>query len=479
MRRSVSADLELEAGSYSVLMKITAQRYSDLPTPEQTIRDNCRSRQEKLVRIGLAYDLAHARGQIRETEQEKEEKVARQLKKNEALRQKQREELRASKYKQWLISKKWHERKLRHKQRDEEHRRKKGEGEKVTTESMEQTNGMNYIQTIDAPVSNGATVDESREQTNDVNTGETIGATSNVAAEEELAMPATNNSITPRGDTAEDQSTTVSIVGEDSNNSTINGSASNGDRDVSVANNNGTEPTPVEKPVADGFEATHEETLPLKNVDQVSGLNQSAPSEVDQTSEDTVSRPNVPEVSDIAPNDIPRDDYQSQENEISKGDGLPNGYAPGDIVPPDDIPPNENGPTNNDDDTKSETSSLRSFNSSIDDDLDFDPLPDPNQTPEPVPAPSSRRDSDDDDSDYAEFANDPWNAVCVVGLRVFSKNRAVCVGVVSPKKGEDEEEETPLDLDDPSKRISEREGDEEEVKVKAEGEANCGSKTST
>ena len=72
MRRSVTAEIDLEeAGEYSVLVKITAIRdHSSLPV-EAVIRENCKNRRDKLLRIGLAYDLAHAKGQLEETAGEK------------------------------------------------------------------------------------------------------------------------------------------------------------------------------------------------------------------------------------------------------------------------------------------------------------------------------------------------------------------------------------------------------------------------
>lgn len=70
MKRSVSTELDLEAGTYTVLLKIKATRF-DNPTPEEVIRSTCAKRREKLLSIGLSYDLAHAKGQFREQEQEK------------------------------------------------------------------------------------------------------------------------------------------------------------------------------------------------------------------------------------------------------------------------------------------------------------------------------------------------------------------------------------------------------------------------
>ena len=70
MKRSVSAELDLEAGNYTVLLKIKATR-ANRTTPDDTIRATCTKRREKLLSIGLSYDLAHAKGQFREQEQEK------------------------------------------------------------------------------------------------------------------------------------------------------------------------------------------------------------------------------------------------------------------------------------------------------------------------------------------------------------------------------------------------------------------------
>ncbi|KAH6074574.1 hypothetical protein HBI65_237710 [Parastagonospora nodorum] len=70
MKRSVSSELNLEAGEYTVLMKIKATRVPN-PTPDEVIRTTCVKRREKLLATGLSYDLAHAKGQFREQEKEK------------------------------------------------------------------------------------------------------------------------------------------------------------------------------------------------------------------------------------------------------------------------------------------------------------------------------------------------------------------------------------------------------------------------
>ncbi|GAB7347639.1 hypothetical protein MBLNU459_g4508t1 [Dothideomycetes sp. NU459] len=103
--RSVSADLELEAGTYRVLVKVTPQRLS--------WRNGCgnvvstyQHRQEKLLQVGHKFDLAHSRGKRREMESlirqqqiedERRRKrdanaKARRMRQNEKARQQKRKE---------------------------------------------------------------------------------------------------------------------------------------------------------------------------------------------------------------------------------------------------------------------------------------------------------------------------------------------------------------------------------------------------
>ncbi|ERS97384.1 hypothetical protein HMPREF1624_06716 [Sporothrix schenckii ATCC 58251] len=54
MSRSVSVEVDLDAGSYLVLVKIDARRDDQILPAEDVIRDNVLLRREKLIRIGLA-----------------------------------------------------------------------------------------------------------------------------------------------------------------------------------------------------------------------------------------------------------------------------------------------------------------------------------------------------------------------------------------------------------------------------------------
>lgn len=73
--RSAVAEVDLEPGTYEVKMQIQGYRDSTLPKVEDVVKQNWLSRRDKLIRIGLSYDLAHAKGQIEDVDK-KEEKDA-------------------------------------------------------------------------------------------------------------------------------------------------------------------------------------------------------------------------------------------------------------------------------------------------------------------------------------------------------------------------------------------------------------------
>jgi len=64
--RSAVAEVDLEPGAYRVLLQIEAFRQSSRPKIEDVVKENWLERRDKLIRIGLSYDLAHAKGKIEE-----------------------------------------------------------------------------------------------------------------------------------------------------------------------------------------------------------------------------------------------------------------------------------------------------------------------------------------------------------------------------------------------------------------------------
>ena len=76
MMRSVSVELDLKAGQYVVLVRIKATRDESLLPAEEVVRKSMETRREKLIRTGLAYDVAHSKGRIVETPAEKRARMA-------------------------------------------------------------------------------------------------------------------------------------------------------------------------------------------------------------------------------------------------------------------------------------------------------------------------------------------------------------------------------------------------------------------
>ncbi|PSR97055.1 hypothetical protein BD289DRAFT_125996 [Coniella lustricola] len=83
MNRSANVELDLEAGEYVVVVKIDAQRREDLMPVEEVVRAYAKERPDKLFRIGRAYDVAHSKGKIIETPEEKQAREAYEEKKRQ------------------------------------------------------------------------------------------------------------------------------------------------------------------------------------------------------------------------------------------------------------------------------------------------------------------------------------------------------------------------------------------------------------
>ena len=109
MNRSVSTDITLEAGTYSILMKITARpnNNSDI---DDALPNYAEDRREKLIQMGLSYDLAHAKGIILETERDKQEREEREKSRKARDRERMKKEMRERAKKDWTKRKALHKR---------------------------------------------------------------------------------------------------------------------------------------------------------------------------------------------------------------------------------------------------------------------------------------------------------------------------------------------------------------------------------
>lgn len=346
-------------------MKITAKRWAipDRPMPEQVIRERCIQRHDKLIQIGLAYDLAHAKGQIKETEREKGLRKQQEERKKAADRVKQRKELREQKFKAWQIQQRQKARDIRHAQRRAESRRKRAEMEKATHPEGDGP--------LKAPAADGLAI-----------------------TDEDLAAEQQNAGI-------EEESTPIRDGGTETEQ---------------------TEPeTPTPPSPTTGTEPTHPtettESNPIQDAEN---------EDIDATAENTTAEEDLSQKFHTALQLV--DDHNSKILSIAD----------------DSFSRHHRDCTDYDSDS--------SFNSSIDSLLDFPSSPNIAPADSTVAEISADDDESTDDED-AEFANDPWNAVCVIGLRVYSKDLQACVEVIRPKM-DGEYGEAPLDIDDISKGVS-------------------------
>ena len=371
MRRSVSTDLELDPGTYSVLMKVTAKRYQSLSIPEDIIRSNVKYRQNKLIQVGLSYDLAHAKGDIIETEKEKKARQKLEEKKKAAEKKKQREAKSKINRKKWEYGKREKAREKRHNKKREAYERKKAEAQKVAQPAEADAAG----DAAASPAVNGANV----------------AAGMKGGSEEQAATGA-----------AED------TTGEPA-------------------------PEPASLP-----------SPPAENQAEQTNPSNDAPPESEISAVQAEETQQAPPAEDSATQtaQLTESNLQSIPQVTINGDPVPISTAPpASVAPPSTLAPNDDYQYDSD----------ASYTTSIDSVLDFYPtadeyaaVPDDDSEPEEEELPAPEGDDPD-----KEFEDDPWNAVCVVGLRVYSKDEGCCVQIIRPR-----EEEEGLDLDDASKGAS-------------------------
>ncbi|KAL8760110.1 MAG: hypothetical protein Q9184_003431 [Pyrenodesmia sp. 2 TL-2023] len=78
MVRSVTTELNLDAGQYTVMVRITASREKSIAKPEDVVAKNAESRRDKFMAVGKRYDIAHAKSGLQESGLEREEILRRE-----------------------------------------------------------------------------------------------------------------------------------------------------------------------------------------------------------------------------------------------------------------------------------------------------------------------------------------------------------------------------------------------------------------
>jgi hypothetical protein len=383
--RSVNVELELEEGDYTVLLKITAIRDTEVLPIEEVVRKNVKERRDKLVSVGMSYDLAHSKGKIIETP---EEKAARKA-------EKKRDELKAKKeFKKDLMQDRKDSHYLRVKQqrksRERKARRDARRKEKAELKKAEQEK----LKAENAAKQKTAAIDSTAAQDNVE--GKVEKAEKHVQI---LTPPAESNSA--ETNTAQESSSKTP------------------DKKTTEATGNTSVGTGTDQP-ADELQVSPDPA---------------APSEIHRTSEpvaDNIEEPKqAPAVNDAAKADAPKD--EAGETKPASSEPLPSQIQSDDDVPPGRPNFNDNeshldGGISDDDLTISSLSDLT--------DRELDILFERDQAAPPMgrpPLPPLQEPEED------EFEADPWNAVAVVGLKIYYKvadedkdNELVKLRVVRP-----------------------------------------------
>ena len=416
MTRSVSTELELEPGTYSVLMKITAKRYQGRWTVEDVVRDNCKTRQDKLLQVGLAYDLAHAKGLISETEDEKQRQAEQRQRDEESTKVKAREEAKRQKYNEWNLERKQVERARRERNRREEHKRKKAERKRA--EAAETAKKGQPAEMVNDETKDPATAKE------EPAAPDARPARKEVSVKSEEPASTANEAAAPPKPKAEETTPAAEI-----DPSTSSGSAKNTPASSRSAEDGADTTAP---PAAAESSATKQTDEAVQTEPSVAEVDAGAKARIDAFNADPALA-GVPPTSPARANAPPAIHVSDDE-----GRALPTPPpSPGQLHPP--ASPG----------AASDSDTIITWTSSIDSDLDARYFQ--------AAAEAAGNDASDSqcgdgvDPDLEDYANDPWNAVCVVGLRLYTREGDVRLVA---KKPSSEGAEAPLDLDDPSKGMS-------------------------
>ncbi|KFZ17878.1 hypothetical protein V501_01497 [Pseudogymnoascus sp. VKM F-4519 (FW-2642)] len=400
MKRSVAAELDLdEAGEYLVLVKITAKRdFTALPA-HTVIRDNAKDRRDKLLRIGLAYDLAHAKGHVEESEDDKKAREKAEAR----AKAKERKEI-----KDKLTEKK--KKKKRSEAKTAKRERARQNKAKARAEAREKKEA------------------DKKKLEGEVKKPEEEAAAEAVAEKAESEKADTDMADTEKTDT--EKSGSEKAVSENADAEKPSGEKP----EVKAVNN--------KEPAAEGADPAHSQTPASSSTRQAiteAALDQLAAATGDSSRPARSTRKNADR--GVSPlnhaRSAPRDKLNRREAPIYDSD---------------------------DSDTDSCVSSVS--DSTIDAEIEKAKLP----TPVTKEEKKDKKAADDESED--EFEKDPWNAVAVVGLRVYAKAKEVekedevevggSAGSEEVKVDSGKKEVAAVKLEDKAK------GDEEKVEGPAE-----------
>ncbi|KAI9676754.1 MAG: hypothetical protein M1829_002849 [Trizodia sp. TS-e1964] len=354
MRRSVSCELELDAGKYSVLLKIIATRIDFVPPILDVITKTCLKKPDKLLQIGLSYDLAHAKGQIKETDKEKKIREEREAKKKAAEEKKLMDERRIAHQKNAAFLKRVKEKARAKKISKAQKAKKKAEAAAAKAKAL----------------------------------GE---------SESEASVPKKGDSESPEsGDENKDAEAPNSDVNKKS------------------------EEKPGESAGKESVANNDKETAP----EEVKKSEENSPETTDKKQKDESVEVPAPKKEEPAPKK--EDPETTTDKPAAQEEKLPNGVVSIDTNKPIHVIIDE-----------ADISDISSV-SSFDEDENYQDMLHKDDVKDEIP---TLPDIEEED----EFEKNPWNAVCVVGLRVYSQDSKITVAVVRPNE---DDAETGLDVDD-------------------------------
>lgn len=345
--RSISAEVDLEAGIYEVIPKIEASRDADAPDVGDVVIKLAERNPQKLRQIGLNYDIANAKGFIELSEEEKKKKAQ---KKKEAEDKKKKEKEAEEKEKADFEDWKREEKEEYEAWKREKQRREKKEADAEATKSEPKT-----------------TETKSEEmRTDDAKKDEKKTEATGTEAKSEKAEDAEKaDAATPVADSISKEENDKIAVSTDSTKPTDASAAPATETDIAIRPK---DTTPSEEPTKDPA-SDAKPSEPTIQIDTASDhdAGNNTPTSDDNDEEGPSTHP-----------DPPRGPPSVAGGYQHPPPGRYQHSVYGDVPPP---PPPQNGPADN--------------------------------TPK------------------------PWNAVCVLGLRVYSQDPQVSIKLMRPRDVEE------------------------------------------
>ncbi|CAG8953395.1 hypothetical protein HYFRA_00010143 [Hymenoscyphus fraxineus] len=362
MSRSATTELDLESGEYHVLIKVQAERNDKVAKVEDVLRNNVKTRREKVLRIGLAYDLAHAKGRIFETNEEKEAKKRAEKAEKDKVTKEMKEKLTKEKKKRQQIANREKRKQqavaAKRKLKEKEKAKKQAEKKKAKTA---------------AKAENGNLAEELKK------TGDPTEATE--AEKEKQTAPEAQSSETVVTDTKND-SVVKEVAEEIKANDKEASTEETKDEPASKATEKATEKVePSTQPTKDESGAKAGESKSAAKKGDIKSVASKAEDsdESDEESEIESICSDISDISTIAAEDAVLEEKVAAEEALAQ-------------------------------------------------------------------AKAKAKQEEEKEEEEDEFQKDPWNAIAVVGLRIYAKDCDVAVKVVRPRSWEDGEGK--LDVDD-------------------------------